>query len=325
VGEYFFILKEGSVRYYADYKPKGSDALGSGKVIGMANKPGQSFGELCLLYDCPPPADCVSGDEGEAELPCKDGACVLWRIHRDTFRKILALRTMRRDKKLREALEKVPCFMELDTEYLKRIGDALNPRNVEKGGVLFREGDEADTLYLIGTEGKVQLTRADGRQQLLGPYQSFGDESISYNLSGEAGGDMKKGSNNGDSPPRRRETALALERTVILSMSANQFSRVVGSLEDAILLSRDRRLLKSVPLFRDSDIEDFEYELLTALIETTHARQDKEIFVEGDNIDEPALYIVRSGEVEIISEAYPKLNRVVRPGEFFGEDTVSTD
>jgi hypothetical protein len=121
-----------------------------------------------------------------------------------------------------------------------------------------------------------------------------------------------------DSSPIRFETAKALARTVILSMSRNQFDRVVGSLKDAILLSRDRRLLKSVPLFRDSDIEDFEYELLTALIETTHCRMDKEIFVEGDNIDEPALYIVRSGEVEIISEAYPKLNRVVRAGEFFG-------
>jgi hypothetical protein len=128
-----------------------------------------------------------------------------------------------------------------------------------------------------------------------------------------------------DSSPIRFETAKALARTVILSMSRNQFDRVVGSLKDAILLSRDRRLLKSVPLFRDSDIEDFEYELLTALIETTHCRMDKEIFVEGDNIDEPALYIVRSGEVEVISEAYPKLNRVVRAGEFFGEDTLTPD
>jgi hypothetical protein len=159
----------------------------------------------------------------------------------------------------------------------------------------------------------------------LGPYQSFGDESISYNVNEEAGGDFKRKSlpQDDSSLPHRRESAKALQRTVILSMSTNQFSRVVGSLNDAILLSRDRRLLRSVPLFRDSDIEDFEYELLTALIETVHYKMDKEIFVEGDNIDEPALYIVRSGEVEVISEAYPKLNRVVRAGEFFGEDTVS--
>lgn len=157
VGEYFYILKEGSVRYYEKYKmPSQRGVLGGGKVIGLANKPGQSFGELCLLYDCPPPADCVSGEESEAEAPCGDGAaCSLWRIHREIFRQILALRTMMRDKKLREALEKVPCLRELDTEYLKKIADALNPRNVDAGEVLFREGDPANALYLIGTEGKV--------------------------------------------------------------------------------------------------------------------------------------------------------------------------
>ena len=157
VGEYFYIVKEGCVRYYDRYRPKNKSSSNN-NVIGLANKPGQSFGELCLLYDCPPPADCVSGPPDEAEVPCTDdksSSCILWRIHRDTFRQILALRTMRRDKKLREALERVPCFQELDVEYLKKIGDALNPRNVEKGMELYREGDVADTLYLIGTEGQV--------------------------------------------------------------------------------------------------------------------------------------------------------------------------
>jgi CRP-like cAMP-binding protein len=51
-------------------------------------------------------------------------------------------------------------------------------------------------------------------------------------------------------------------------------------------------------------------------------RIDKEIFVEGDNIDEPALYVVRRGEVEVILERYPRLNRVVGVGEFIGEEMV---
>lgn len=34
---------------------------------------------------------------------------------------------------MREALEAVECLQELDVEYLKRIGDAMNARNVEKG------------------------------------------------------------------------------------------------------------------------------------------------------------------------------------------------
>ena len=43
-------------------------------------------------------------------------------------------------------------------------------------------------------------------------------------------------------------------------------------------------------------------------------RINKEIFVEGDNVDEPALFIVLSGAVEAISEEHPKLNRVIQCG-----------
>jgi len=334
-GDHFYILHKGSVRYYSNYHPSSQvGKLGSGKCIGMANKPGQSFGELCLLYDCPPPADCVSsGDPSETEVECADGAaCGFWRIHKSTFRQILAVRTMRRDVRLREALQKVDCLHELDNEYLKKIADVLHARNVEKGEVLYREGEVCDTFYLIGTEGKVQLKGANG-STVIGPGNAFGEEAISYALSDELKNNSKKsppltGSITSDSsikPPNHKETVMALERTVILSITNSSFKRCVGSLEDAILLSRDRRLLRSVPLMRDTDLEDFEYELLTALIENVVHRIDKEIYVEGDCVDEPALYIVRSGAVEAISDENPKLNRVIQVGGFFGEDTLTPD
>lgn len=64
---------------------------------------------------------------------------------------------------------------------------------------------------------------------------------------------------------------------------------------------------------------------MTALIENVRCVMDKEIFIEGDSIDEPALFIVRSGAVEVISEEIPKLNRVVKPGDFFGENSLTPD
>jgi len=328
-GDYFYVLKEGSVRYYSAYRPSSTRGkLGGGKCIGMANKPGQSFGELCLLYDCPPPADCVSsGDPKEAELRTADGsACTFWRIEKTTFRQILAVRTMRRDVRLREALQKVEYIGDLDVEYLKKIGDALEATNVEKGEVLFNEGDVCDTFYLIGSEGEIQLSGNSVGTKVLSPGDGFGVESISYDLSHELRNN-KKGATTArsDEPPNNTATATALQRTVILSMTKQHFERVVGSLTDAILLSRDRRLLRSVPLLRDTDLEDFEYELLTALMETAVYRIDKEIFVEGDIIDEPALFIVRSGAVEAISDEYPRLNRVIKENGFFGEDSLTPD
>ena len=82
-----------------------------------------------------------------------------------------------------------------------------------------------------------------------------------------------------------------------------------------------RRLLRSVSLLRDMDLEDFEYEFLTALIENVCFRIDKEFFIEGDSINEPALYIVRGGVVKVISDEYPKLNRIIQVGGHFGENT----
>ena len=247
---------------------------------------------------------------------------------------------MRRDLHLRENLQRVPCLRELDVEYLRRIADAMNASNVERGAVLYTQGEVCDTFYLI-SQGKVQLSsnnNGGGGGVVLGPGEGFAHEALSYELSDEllrGNSTPSKQSSSvsssskkyppTDDPPRHTSTAMTLERTVVLSMTNSHFQRVVGSLEDAILLSRDRRVLRSVPLFRDTDLEDFEYELLTALIENVHMRINKEIFVEGDNVDEPALFIVRSGAVEAISEEHPKLNRVIQCGGYFGEETLTPD
>ena len=301
VGDYFYILKAGSIEYR-----KG------GKVIGMAARPGQSFGELCLLYDCPPPADCISGPtegvEAKAQQPCQDGSsCQLWRIHKLTFRQILALRTMRRDERMRDAIKKIKYFEKLDDEFVNRIADALVVRVVERGETLYEAGDAAEEFFVVGAEGQVTLTSTSGgKSSVFGPGDAFGEEAILSNA-------------------LRGETATALEGTTLLAMSRDHLNRVIGSLKDAILLSQDRRLLKSVPLFRDSDFEDFEYELLAALIETVHYKGGKEIFLEEEIVEEPALYIVREGILDYLSEKYPNREKVLRGGDYFGEETLTPD
>ena len=307
VGDYFYILKAGCVHYMS------FDATtGERERIGMAYRPGQSFGELCLLYDCPPPADCVSGPtsgEHVGKLPCTDGsACELWRIDKMTFRQILALRTMRRDERMRDAIKKIKYLKELDGEYINRIADALEVRTVQKGEVLYKAGDKADKFYVLGGEGQVKLTpQSSGKSYICGPGDAFGEKAIVSS----------------DAP--RTDTAMALESMTILYMTRDDLDRVVGSLKEAILLSQDRRLLRNVPLFRDSDFEDFEYELLAALIETVHFKGGKEIFIELEMVEEPALYIVREGILDLTSDQYPDREMVLRDGSMFGEYTLLPD
>jgi cAMP-dependent protein kinase regulator len=289
VGDYFYILKEGCVNYIVE-----------GKVVRSATRPGQSFGELCLLYDCPPPANCVAG-----ATPSK--IVKLWRLNKTTFRQIMALTSIRKDETLRKALKKVPGLELLDDEFINRIADSLDVRQVPKGSVLYKEGDVSDAFYLIEYDGSVQITPAGGKSEVLGPGESFGQEAIHANA------------------PPRTETVMTLERTTIFTMTREALQRVIGSLDDAIQLSQDRRLLQSVPLFRDSDFEGFEIELLAALIERVTFKGGKEIMLEDEMVENPALYVVYDGILEVECEKYPERERALKKGNYFGEGSLLPD
>mmetsp|Transcript_2908 Transcript_2908/g.5294 ORF Transcript_2908/g.5294 Transcript_2908/m.5294 type:complete len:947 (+) Transcript_2908:140-2980(+) len=304
VGDYFYILKEGCVEY------KNINATsGEKEVIGKAKRPGQSFGELCLLYDCPPPADCVSGPLAGGNVKCKDGSsCLMWRIHKLAFRQIMALRTMRRDERFRDGIRKIKLFQGLDDEFINRIANALDVRNVKKGETIYKAGDETHELFMVGSEGRVKITpQSGGKSFTLGLGESFGEEAI-YKA---------------DKP--RMETAVAEKKTMLVYMSREHLDRTIGSLDDAILLSKDRRLLKSIPLFRDSDFEDFEYELLAALIDKKTYRGGEVIYEEEEMIEEPALMIVRTGIVDQFSEQHPDRECVLKSGDYFGEESLTPD
>ena len=304
VGDYFYILKEGCVEY------KSTNQRGNREVVGRAKRPGQSFGELCLLYDCPPPADCVSGPISGGNVKCHDGSsCILWRLHKVTFRQIMALRTMRRDEHLRDAIRKIPQFTTLDDDFINRISNALDLRTVKRGEVIYDVGDKSDEFFVVGSDGKVKITPSKGKSVTIGSGESFGTEAISINP------------NNGT----RTETAKAERRTTLLVMSREHLDRTIGSLNDAVLLSNDRRLLKSIPLFRDSDFEDFEYELLAALIEKIDYKGGKVIYEEEERVEEPALMIVRNGILDQFSDQYPDREKVLKEGDVFGEDSLLPD
>ena len=77
---------------------------------------------------------------------------------------------------------RAPLFAALDDEAGQALLAQMNSSRLERGDILFREGDQGDTLYVIG-EGKVKLgrTSADGRENLiaiLGPGEMFGELSL---------------------------------------------------------------------------------------------------------------------------------------------------
>lgn len=75
-----------------------------------------------------------------------------------------------------------PLFAALDPEAAAALRAATNVVRIAKGGILFREGDPGDRLYVI-EEGKIKLgtASADGRDALLaviGPGEMIGELSL---------------------------------------------------------------------------------------------------------------------------------------------------
>jgi len=76
-------------------------------------------------------------------------------------------------------LARVPVFDELAEEDLRRVADVAVPRRFDPGEVVFREGDDSDTCYVVHA-GHARAIREhpDGRQITLatfGPGDIFGE------------------------------------------------------------------------------------------------------------------------------------------------------
>jgi CRP-like cAMP-binding protein len=76
-------------------------------------------------------------------------------------------------------LARVPVFDELAQEDLRRVAEVAVPRRFEPGEVVFREGDDSDTCYVVHAgHARAMREHPDGRQITLatfGPGDIFGE------------------------------------------------------------------------------------------------------------------------------------------------------
>src|SRR4051795_13184600 len=76
-------------------------------------------------------------------------------------------------------LGRVPVFEELADDDLRRVAEVTVPRRFASGEVVFREGDDSDTCYVVsGGHARAIREHPDGRQITLatfGPGDIFGE------------------------------------------------------------------------------------------------------------------------------------------------------
>ncbi|TFK76046.1 camp-dependent protein kinase regulatory subunit [Pluteus cervinus] len=110
-------------------------------------KPGNSFGELALMYGHPRAATVLSIEPS-----------TLWSLDRITFRTIILKSAHRRRTMYEHFLSSVTLLSSLDAQERSKIADALVSRVYQDGEAVVRQGDMGDTFFFV-EEGEATVTK----------------------------------------------------------------------------------------------------------------------------------------------------------------------
>ena len=101
-------------------------------------EPGESFGELALLYNCPRAANIIAKTD-----------CILWGLDRQTFNYIVKDSAIKKREKYENTLKNVSIFSTLDNYELSQICDAIRVETFEKGKTVIRQNEKGDKFYIL--------------------------------------------------------------------------------------------------------------------------------------------------------------------------------
>jgi len=162
-GNHFFIVDSGELNVFITDEKEGS-APQRVKAFG----PGDSFGELALMYNCPRTATITAATDA-----------VLWSLDRVSFRQIVLEANTKKASMYESFLEKVTLLAPLSKDQRNRMVDALEEVSVAASERIINEGDEGTHFYII-VEGEVSITKqgTDGElaRRKTGDY--FGELSL---------------------------------------------------------------------------------------------------------------------------------------------------
>jgi CRP-like cAMP-binding protein len=154
-----------------------------------------------------------------------------------------------------DVVRNAPLFAGLDDEAASALLGSMSRTRLERGDVLFREGDQGDRLYVIG-EGKIKLGRTskDGRENLLaiqGPGELFGELSLF-------------------DPGPRTATASAIAETQLLGLGHEDLNDYLAgrpAVATAMLAALARRLRRTNDILADLVFTDVPGRVAKALLD----------------------------------------------------------
>ncbi|CAE7399514.1 pkaR [Symbiodinium natans] len=145
-GDFLFVIESGVLDCLIK---KGEDAE---ETVVKKCEPGDVFGELALLYNCPRAASVEAKED-----------CVLWQLDRDTFTHIVKEAAEKKRQRYDAFLSKVPLLSSMDAYERSQLADALKVETFEQGQKVITEGEAGDKFYIIedglcvATKGEVEV------------------------------------------------------------------------------------------------------------------------------------------------------------------------
>ena len=204
--------EEGDVLYLVD-----SGELDCEKVFKAGDpptylktyKPGESFGELALLYNAP----------RAATIRAKTDS-TLWALDRECFNNIVKDAAIKKREKYENTLKKVEILKSIDPYELGQICDALKSETFNKGDYIITQGDRGDVFYILdeGNAHAEKVFKEGEKAQKVKDYESggfFGELAL---LKGEP----------------RAASIVADTNCRCLSLDRMAFKRLLGPLENIL-------------------------------------------------------------------------------------------
>lgn len=188
-GDFLFVIESGSLDC--------SILVGGAPKIVKTCEAGDVFGELALLYNCPRSASVTA-----------KGACVLWKLDRETFNHIVKEAAQKKRQRYDSFLAKVPLLANMDSYERSQLADALKVEIVSDGSVIFKQGDVGNKFYIL-EDGEAVATKG-------------GQEVMQY-ASGDYFGELALIRNQ-----PRAATVTAKKEAKLLSVDSRSFKRLLN-------------------------------------------------------------------------------------------------
>ena len=177
--------------------------------------PGESFGELALLYNAPRAATIKAKTD-----------CILWALDRGTFNNIVKEAAVKKREKYENSLKNVPILSTIDNYELGQICDAVNSAKAKKGDYIIKQGEKGDKFYILD-EGEAYAAKV------------FNPGEPEQNVK-----DYKKGDYFGELALLRDEpraaSVIAKTKCKLITLDRLAFKRLLGPLEK--LLKRNSEM-----------------------------------------------------------------------------------